>query len=97
MAVIEFDYAKAIRQARDLDDISDDLKNKASRQLETLEYNLRKNWDGEAAAVFTRKCVELSERLQSESRAISDIADKIRETARRIKEAEERAKLILSD
>lgn len=97
MASIHFDYRKAISQASDLDDISDDLKYTVVKQLEEIEAGLKRSWEGEASGIFIKKCRELMDKLLLESRSVAETARALREAARILKEAEEEAQRILSD
>lgn len=91
LGAIRMDFAKALRQARQLEDVSRDMKTLACSKMEGTLQNLGQNWTGENSAKYIGKGKQLEENIEKTSEAIYDVAQAIREIAQNVYEAEMRA------
>ena len=94
MRQITFDYDKAIRQAREVERIAQDMQQIASQQLETAAENLRATWKGKAAHQFLANLDRDRISVIDRARELEELAKQIRSTAQIIREAEKRAGMV---
>ncbi len=85
---IKMDFKEAKRQADELDDIADNLRNVADRDLEQAMAALNSGWKGDSATLYLNKVNSVKEKTYREVRDLQSIASDIRRTARIIYEAE---------
>lgn len=90
-ATIQYNYNRAINQARTLEQLADELKGLANRDLETTISNLSSNWNGESATVFIQKAQKAQEDMRGNANEIRNTASVIRRSAKNIRDAELRA------
>lgn len=88
LRAIEMDFEKAKRQARELEEISGNLKNLSQSQFEDTLNLLAQNWTGDNAVKFIGKGETLQTNITTTAEAILDVAQAIREIAETIYEAE---------
>ena len=91
MSGIDFDYGRAIAQARRLDEIASQVRNSTARGIENAMGELRAGWEGEAAQSYMTKGIELSEKVEKVAKDLENAADTIRRIAKRIEAAERAA------
>jgi uncharacterized protein YukE len=92
MAILNFNYNQAINQARQIDNVATDMLSAANRQLQTTIESIGACWQGEASRQFIGYCTTTQTDIRAEAKKLQDLANRIREVARIIREAEERAK-----
>ena len=93
--VIEFNYKEALRQARELEQISEELKKLVDRRLKNQQAELGVVWKGESAQVFQKKADELFDDIKKTAAKTQRIAHSVQTTAKSIKSAEELAEKIV--
>ncbi|BCN29978.1 WXG100 family type VII secretion target [Anaeromicropila herbilytica] len=91
---IEFDFAKALSQANEIDEIARDLNTLASNKFDTTMQSLSSNWKGDSANKYLKKGVTLQTYMGTSVKNLNTVADNIRAVAKRIYEAEMEAKRI---
>lgn len=84
---IEFDYNTALQQADKLNEIAEGLKHSSKTIGETMTA-LNSGWQGESASAYIIKGQSLKEKVSDTSKDLSNAADKIREIAKKIHDAE---------
>ena len=89
---INFDYDKAIKQAKKIDAIASDMLDVISKKIQAAVDVIGACWQGDASRQFLRYCITAQDDVKTQARNLRDVAERIREVARIIKEAEERAK-----
>ncbi|MDO4799296.1 MAG: WXG100 family type VII secretion target [Bacillota bacterium] len=92
MAILNFDYHRAIRQANQISNYADQLRNLASQDMKRSIESISAAWQGEAATQFIGHCTRTQTAVSNQASKLQDLAERIREVARIIHEAEERAK-----
>jgi uncharacterized protein YukE len=91
MAIMNFNYNKAIKQAEKIESVADDMQNIANRQFQTAINSISVCWKGDASAAFNRYCVATQTDMRAQSSKLLDLGKRIREVAKILKEAEEKA------
>lgn len=89
---LNFDYAKAIGQAKQIEASADELKQVGNNELTKMLNDLPGIWAGEASTLYAQNLEKLKSEIQDEAKKLYDIAGNIRKTAKIILEAEEQAK-----
>ena len=85
---IEMDFAKAKRQARELDDVARNLNNLSDQQLEGTLSQLSRNWTGDNSLKYLAKGETLQGNIGKTASAIQQVATAIRDIAQTIYDAE---------
>lgn len=92
MAIMDFNYNKAISQANQIDNIATDMLNIANKQMQTTIDSIGICWRGDASRQFINYCDSTQGDVRAQAKKLQELARRIREVARIIKAAEERAK-----
>jgi len=92
MAILNFNYNQAISQANQIDAVATDMLNAANRELQNTLDSIGACWQGEASRQFITYCTATQTEIKSQAKSLQDLARRIREVARIIKEAEDRAR-----
>lgn len=87
---IEMDFDRAMRQADQIDNLAELLRNTNKNYVGTLQ-NINAGWKGENANEYIRKGYQLQSKINSTYLELTGIASDIRRIARRVYEAELRA------
>lgn len=93
-ATIQLNYQKAIRQANQLEELADDLRNIANRNVDNALDQVAANWKGDSANMFLQKGNKAKNDLLSSARQLSNTAKAIRKAAENVRRAEIEAKRI---
>lgn len=92
MAIMDFDYNRAIRQANEVDQIADEMMSIADNKLGHAVETLNLSWDGTSADQFLGHCRNTMNDIKSEAKKLKNYASRIRNVAKILEEAEQRAK-----
>lgn len=92
MFKIEFNYAKAMRQAGNLEESANRLKQLAQASMSDTLQQLNANWTGENATAYIQKGRTLQQQISETAAELTRIAENIRTVARRMRDAEQRAR-----
>lgn len=87
-ASIMMDFRKAQQQADRIEDIASRLSNISNVNYDNTMKMLSNNWKGDSASTYLNKCLALQESLNDTVSNYRSTAESIRNTARRIYEAE---------
>lgn len=85
---IQFNFQQALKRAEELEEIAEELKRLADRELEDSFDSLSAAWKGEAASAYLRKGSRLKEKILRSAKDLKSTAAVIRRTAKRIYDAE---------
>lgn len=88
---IQLNYARAINQAKKLDDLAAQLRRIASSDLQSAMNNLSNNWNGESASAFLKKAQKANEDLLKNAKLLTSTASAIRKSAENIRNSELKA------
>ena len=87
-AIIQFNYTRAINQARKLEQLADELKSLANSNLESTLSNLSSNWKGESAEAFIAKAQKAKDDMLKNANQLYNTASVVRNSAKNIRDAE---------
>lgn len=96
-ATIEFDFRKALGQADRIEAIADRLGKLSGIEFGDTMQNLSVAWKGDNASQYLSKGSRLQEKMNGTVKELYSVASEIRETAKRIYEAEMAALAIATD
>lgn len=83
-------YHQVMRQADKIADEAHDIQ-KAIKELDELIGDIQSIWKSPASAAFLSECQQLRQQMLTAQNQVNQSANSIREVARRIKEADDRA------
>jgi uncharacterized protein YukE len=89
---MNFNYDLAVRQAAKVEEIASDMRALADNRLGAAYEGIGAVWDGEASDAFMAHCHETKRRVSSRANELLETARRMREVARILREAEERAR-----
>lgn len=82
------DFRKAKQQAKDLDEVADNLKKVSGKDLEEQIRQISLNWTGDNSQKFISKIGKLQGNMNDTVAALREVAQAIRQIAEVIYEAE---------
>ena len=88
LSEIYFKYNQAIEQAKQLDEVAEQLTNAANRDMEDLLNDVSRAWKSDSAPQFLKKGQKVEGDMRTTARNLKNIASAIRTIAKRIREAE---------
>lgn len=94
MAILNFNYNQAIKQANQIDTVANDMLSVANKQLQTTLDSIGTCWQGDASRQFIGYCATTQTDIRTQAKKLQDLAHRIREVAKIIRDAEEKAKEI---
>ena len=94
--LIKFSYKDALDQARELDQVSEDLYRLTDRILKPKLEDLGMTWKGDSAQIFLRKTEEVLKDMRGTADTIARISNGLEGTAKTIKAAEDAAKQLVA-
>ena len=92
MAILDFNYSRAINQAKQIDDIANEMLSVASTRLQNSLDSIGACWKGESSQQFIGYCAGVQTDIRNQSRNLQNVARRIRDAAKIIRDAEMRAK-----
>lgn len=90
-ATIEMNYNSAIRQAKRVESVADNMKRLANQELGGTMQSLSANWMGQEASMYLQKGSQLQEGIRRTANDLQSAAQKIRSEAWRIRQADLKA------
>ena len=93
--MIAFDYKEAMAQAKELSQISAELKTLVNGKLKAQQAELVCAWQGDSVNLFFRKTEELLKDLSNTARMAAGVADAVEVAAKAIKAAEDAAEQLV--
>ena len=88
LSEIYFNYNQAIEQAKQLDEVAEQLTNAANRDMEDLLNDVSRAWKSDSAPQFLKKGQKVEGDMRTTARNLKNIASAIRTIAKRIRVAE---------
>ena len=89
---LNFNFNLAARQATQIEDIASDMRSLANDKMTNAIATIDASWDGETSNLFIRHCDETKKQIISRASDLDSLARRIREVAKILREAEERAR-----
>ena len=90
--ILDFNYDLAKRQATQIEGIAGDMRSLANGQMSNAIATVNASWDGDTSNLFIRHCNETKQQIVSRAAELENLARRIRDVARILKDAEERAR-----
>lgn len=90
-ATIEMNYNSAIRQAKRVESVADNMKRLANQEFGGTMQSLSANWRGQEASMYLQKGSQLQEDIRRTANELQSAAQKIRSEAWRIRQADLKA------
>ena len=90
LRTIQITFNNAKQQAQQLENCASDLRT-ASKRMETIMSDLRREWSGDAATQYLAKCSAMQERFLASAENLDKIAGAIRRAAQAYFDAEKHA------
>jgi len=90
--ILNFNYDLAKRQATQIEGIAGEMRRLANGQMSNAIATIDASWDGDTSTVFIRHCNETKQQLVTRANELENLARRIRDVAKILKEADERAK-----
>jgi uncharacterized protein YukE len=87
-----FNYDKAIEQARRVENVAAELRGLANNKISGAIASVNAAWSGEAANQFLRHCEETKRRVYVKADELYDIAQRVRNVAKILHDAETEAR-----
>ena len=91
-----FNYTKAMNQASQVDTVANDMLSVANKQMQNTLDSIGACWQGEASRQFIGYCATTQADMRAQASKLQDLAKRIREGARIIRDAEEKATALQS-
>jgi WXG100 family type VII secretion target len=89
---IKFNYEQTMQQAQNLEQMASDLSGKTKSKLTGVKENLNAAWTGNSGKAFIKFIGEAESDLDAKAKYLRGVADYLKKSAKKIKEAEEAAK-----
>lgn len=88
---IKFNYQQTIQQAQKLEQMASDLSGKTKGKISGVKDTLCAAWTGNSGKNFVKFLGEAESDLDAKAKYLRGVADYLKKTAKKIKEAEEAA------
>ena len=89
---IKFDYQQTVQQAQKLEQMASDLSGKTKSKLTSVKENLGAAWTGNSGKSFVKFIGDCESDLDAKAKYLRGVADYLKKSAKKLKEAEEAAK-----
>lgn len=89
---VKFDYQQTIQQAQNLEHLASDLSGKTKSKLTGVKENLGAAWTGNSGKAFVKFMGDAEADLDAKAKYLRGVADYLKKSAKKIKEAEDAAK-----
>ncbi len=93
-ATIQFNYRKAVSQANQLENLADELRNLATRNVDAALDQVAANWKGDSSNLFLQKGNKSKDDLIKAAKQLSNTANAIKRAAENVRRSELEAKRI---
>lgn len=91
MAQIKIDYQDTINKAKQLEDISLEIKNICTREMNEANSYCKSMWKGDASDIYQKKMEQIQKRITTRGTNLQKTAQALKEAALRYKRIEEAA------
>lgn len=93
-STIQFNYNKAVSQAKELENLAQQLENLARRDMDDTLTAVSRGWNGESSDLFAAKGRKAQSDMRESAKQLRNLASGIRKAAENVRKAEERARQI---
>ncbi len=88
----KFDYNQTVAQAKQLDEIANDMQNQCCKKMGDIYENIDAAWSGQAANVFKKYVSGVRDDLLKKAKYLRDTAEFLRSAAKKMQAADAAAK-----
>jgi uncharacterized protein YukE len=89
---IKFDYNQTVAQAKQLDEIANDMQNQCCKKMGEIHENIDAAWSGQAANTYKKYVSGLRDDLLKKAKYMRDTAEFLRSAAKKMQAADAAAK-----
>ena len=89
---IKFNYQQTMQQAQNLERMASDLTGKTKTKLTGVKDTLTAAWTGNSGKAFVKFLADAEADLDAKARYLKGVADYLKKSANKIKQAEDAAK-----
>ena len=93
---VKFDYQQTMQQAQALENLASDLSGKTKQKITGVKDNLNAAWTGNSGKSFIKFMGEAESDIDAKAKYLRSVADYLKKSAKKIKEAEDAAKAAAS-
>jgi uncharacterized protein YukE len=88
----KFDYNQTIAQAKQLDEIANDMQNQCCKKMGEIYENIDAAWGGQAANIYKKYVSGVRDDLLKKAKYLRDTAEFLRTAAKKMQAADSAAK-----
>ncbi len=92
MAALSFNYNQTIAQAKELEEMAQEMQSKSCKQLDEICQSIEASWTGDSAKLYRTYLTSVADRLKKQAKFLQDIAEFLRSAAAKMQQAEQAAK-----
>ncbi len=89
---IKFNYQQTMQQAQHLEQMAADLTGKTKSKITGVKDTLGAAWTGDSGKAFIKFLTDVETDLDAKAKYLRGVADYLKKSAKKIKEAEEAAR-----
>jgi uncharacterized protein YukE len=88
----KFDYNQTVAQAKQLDEIANDMQNQCCKKMGEIYENIDAAWSGQAANIYKKYMSGVRDDLLKKAKYLRDTAEFLRTAAKKMQAADSAAK-----
>jgi WXG100 family type VII secretion target len=89
---IKFDYNQTVNQAKQLDELANDMQNQTIKKMNEIIGNIEAAWTGNSAKAYLKYIRGVQDDLTKKAKYLRDTADFLRNAAKKLQAADAAAK-----
>jgi WXG100 family type VII secretion target len=89
---IKFDYNQTVNQAKQLDELANDMQNQTIKKMTEIIGNIEAAWTGNASKAYLKYIRGVQDDLTKKAKYLRDTADFLRTAAKKMQAADAAAK-----
>ncbi len=89
---VKFDYNQTVAQAKQLDEIANDMQNQCCKKMGEIVENIDAAWSGQAANTYKKYVSGVRDDLLKKAKYLRDTAEFLRSAAKKMQAADAAAK-----
>lgn len=89
---IKFDYNQTVNQAKQLEELANDMQNQCIKKMTEITGNIEAAWTGNAAKAYLKYIRGVQDDLSKKAKYLRDTAEFLRSAAKKMQAADAAAK-----
>jgi uncharacterized protein YukE len=85
---VKFDYNQTIAQAKQLDEVANDMQNQCCKKMGEIYENIDAAWSGQAAVTYKKYVSGVRDDLLKKAKYLRDTAEFLRSAAKKMQAAD---------